>query len=121
LHAAAFTDVVVADTAPAEAVADAFVDVYSRAADAAAGPTADRLRIRVKALREERHRAVPYVREAIREFAQLARLWPRLVSGLDVVAGWGMRARRSGRLLLVQSYLLFKSWKAEESTSTMLI
>jgi hypothetical protein len=81
LYAVAFTDVLIADTAPAQAVADAFVDVYSRAADAAAGSTADRLRIRVKALQEERHRAVPYVRNAISEFAQLARLWPRLVSG----------------------------------------
>ncbi len=80
LYAAAFADVLIADTAPAEAVAEAFVDVYSRAAEAATGPTADRLWIRVKALREERHRAVPYVREAVSEFAQLARLWPRLVS-----------------------------------------
>jgi hypothetical protein len=80
----AFTKVLVSDLAPAEAVADSFVDVYARAADAATGATAERLRIRVEALREEHPRVVPYVRDGVLEFAQLTRLWPRLVSGARV-------------------------------------
>lgn len=81
MYADAFTEVVIADLAPAEAVADRFVDVYARAMDAATGAAAERLRIRMEALQEERPQVVHNVRDAVMEFAQLTRLWPRLVSG----------------------------------------
>ena len=89
VYADAFTEVLIADLAPAVAVADAFVDVYARAADAATGATGERLRTRVEALREERPQVVQYVREAVVEFAQLTRLWPRLVSGARALRSIG--------------------------------
>ena len=84
-----FAEVLIADLAPAVAVADTFVDVYARAADAATGATGERLRTRVEALREERPQVVQYVREAVVEFAQLTRLWPRLVSGARALRSIG--------------------------------
>jgi hypothetical protein len=85
----AFTEVLIADLAPAQAVAVAFVDVYARAADAACGAAAERLRIRVEALREELPRVVQYVRSAVLEFAQLTRLWPQLVRGARALRSVG--------------------------------
>ncbi|MGY5309163.1 DUF6271 family protein [Nocardia gipuzkoensis] len=86
VYADAFVNALEPDIDEAQLVADGFVDVYSRAAQLAAGSVGERLHVRVDALREERPRVVGYVRDAILEFAQLTRSWTRLVAAAEAMS-----------------------------------
>ncbi|WP_405764990.1 DUF6271 family protein [Streptomyces sp. NBC_01538] len=79
LYAAAFREVLDECDGDAAEAADAFIDVYRRAAEQAAGPVRARHEVRVGALNAERGEVVEYVKAALHEFVALIELWPRLV------------------------------------------
>ncbi len=88
-YAQAFLDVLTPDITPADAVADHFIDIIARAADLASGDAAERLRVRLQALEDERPYVVGYVRDSIEEFARLTRLWPHLVAAAQLARAAG--------------------------------
>jgi hypothetical protein len=80
LYADVFRNVLDSDSVQTEAAVTEFITVHERALSLSSGEVAARLEARVLALRQARDTAVGYVQAAVVEFAELTRLWSRLVS-----------------------------------------
>jgi hypothetical protein len=85
LYADVFMNVLDSDEIHAEAAVTAFIDVHERALALSGGDMKARHGARIQALREAQGEVVSYVREAVAEFAELTRLWPRLVAAARAV------------------------------------
>lgn len=92
LYADAFEDTLDSSSGAVGGVIDRFCGVYEQARQAATGDIAQRLGVRVDALQKARHEVTGYIEEAIREFAHLARIWPRLVTAARAMGGSPDRA-----------------------------